>query len=610
MSNKTFTAIQNEIQGAIRHNLESEAMARGIDPEAVLGAFDAPDHRSLRDLFGSEPPLALVGFDTPGIQRYVFKVKRPGERQGGSNFIADFTREHEEAGGEGRKERTRSLRSLLESLKIRTEGIVFAGGGSGLVVVAAGQAARVVAAIEGALAERTGGDLKTAAARLSVWPIDLAGHSPAPGTSKTELSGSLAPPRSASRYARALAALYARLDHRRCEITPLGEGMTGEDVGNGKPCESCGERPGAIERKTRGDTVCKLCHMRGEEAGKEKNELEQAKTTLDLFPEGQSERRRLALVYADGSNFGAAFQEMTSPAEHRALSLAVDNAFRNAVKEALDRCANPPHQLPIQGGDDLVLLVSAEHVFDLTRVFVEKLERLLSIEHNPLLRDAFADTKRRLRGTLGAFGVGVGIAIADETFPDRLLLGYATELLKSAKNRIREERDQAATDKEHERSKPARSAIDFLVLRSGSPLNGSVQELREQHFERTPPSTAKNEPRLRLTRRPYTAPAFASFLAHTKLLAKTVPPTQIHALHRAVRQGFQESKSFFRYQHGRDTSKEDPHGWSAFRRACGVSLEDIDGLLWSEGQGGRYDTDYLDMVEIFDLFERTQEAHE
>jgi hypothetical protein len=116
------------------------------------------------------------------------------------------------------------------------------------------------------------------------------------------------------------------------------------------------------------------------------------------------------------------------------------------------------------------------------REIVPEIERHFDFTKDPRLRDAF-ENPGGLRTAIERLGVGVGIAIADHHFPMRFLLGYAKELLRSAKRKIRES--------------GCRSAVDFMVLTSGNPLSGSIRDLRHLRY-RVPARRA--EPELRLTR--------------------------------------------------------------------------------------------------------------
>ncbi len=510
-------------------------------------------------------------------------------------LVAGFTRPQEQ--------RPKSLSKILELLELDWGVVIFAGAGSGLLLVPKHRAEEVSDAIEGALKEATHGDLSTAAAHLLVWPQDLGLDDGSDSAGQPEQLDSpvadfLAPPLRTSAYARTLAALYAVLDQRRAEIIPLPQKVPATRQLD--RCQACWSRP-ATETRARGDDqerVCKPCLDRGQAAGELKR-IEQARTTYDLFPEEDQHKRRLAVLYVDGANFGGAFAQVSSPIQHRALSLAVEDAFAQALKDSLKNCGihEGRYQTPIRGGDDLVILLSAHHAFHFVRLFVPAVEQHLSLEHHPFFKNAFSGSSQELKHALDKLGVGVGIAIADETFPDRLLLRYAKELLTSAKKVIHE--------------KKTRSAVDFLVLRSGNPLNGSIDQLRQDHFQRAAGEKGQAKPALHLTQRPYAFADLCKFLDQVEHLARRVPTSQLHAVQRAVDAGYHESRSFFRYQNARDSKADSQSGWSAYRRARGVSLAQVDQLLWQKREDGVLTTDYLDAVEVQDLLNfELEAAHE
>jgi hypothetical protein len=233
----------------------------------------------------------------------------------------------------------------------------------------------------------------------------------------------------------------------------------------------------------------------------------------------------------------------------------------------------------------------------------------------------FPDASEEMRQQLTTFGLGVGIAVAPFHFPIEFLVDYAYQLLKSAKQRIRQgarqnvqqnvqgarQNVQGARQNVHSAQQNVHSAVDFLVLRSGTPLTTSIAELRRRHARRGPENGGAG--RL-LTQRPLSADDFAQQVRRARSLRQHVPTAQLQAMRREIRRGPDLSRSLWRYQHAR---AKDGQGWAAWREAEGCALAEVDTLLWQTtpppadaptGDGSSEDwltTSYLDTLEILDL---------
>ncbi len=583
----SYDDIQRDLAGAVQRALEAEAGHREISEPPGLFERAARDPGTgtgdLRELFGGSPPLALVAFDTPGIQDYVFKVSRPVDVFGGSQLVADFT--------DRDISKDFSLFRSLEKLdpKVPPEAVVYAGGGGGLILMPVHQLKPLLEALTDLLSRKTKGDLWTAAAAVAVWPGDL-DATPAEPPAVEGLAEVLGPLAESTRYAATTADLFALLGRQRSRRQQLGRAIPFER--HGERCSACGERPGKAKRHADGSVeyLCPACDVRRGHGSQTKKVSLQAKTFADVVRDLPVQQ--LAVLYADGANVGAAFQQLGSPAQHRALSQAVDAAFDRACNKAIDEIPVIKDdetfrtQTPIRGGDDLVLVLPATSALAAARVLMREVERAFDLAKVPLLRDAFAEAPEALRRAIAGFGIGIGIAIADHHFPVSFLLAYAKDLMKHAKKHLR-----AVC-----RADPGqRSAVDFMVLTSGSPLAASIAKLRERHYQ---PPPAGGEPGRHITRRPYTREAFESFLQRAALLRAEVPRSQIHALRQELPRGYALSRSLWRYQMAR---ARDGAGWAAYREAAGVALADVDSLLWQPEADGWVSTDLLDAVEVLDL---------
>jgi hypothetical protein len=592
---QTFQQIVRDQRAALAAALRSQAdhagvslpsdLAERLAEGAVIGGGAENEGLSLRELFSHQPPLALVAFDTPGVHDYVFRVRRPVDVAGGSHLAAALT-DPDRAGVASRLLETPfpAVQEILSQEGHPSGSSVFAGGGRGCAVVSAHRAASLRTAIERLLDGVTKGDLWTVTAELPVWPDDLGPEAAAstPGGPST------------SRYAAAVSVLMGRLARERSRRERFGETVEPK----APRCAACRRRRGTEIRRRVAESICVPCSVRRALGGKLKKNADEAKTFEDLVASGD---RRIAVLYADGANVGAAFQEIDSMARHRALSVAVEEAFDAAVLEITSSSALRDAddtllcQAPIRGGDDAVLILPARFAFDATSRLVRSVEAAFDLGANVLLRDAFQDAPDALREQVGRFGVGVGIAFGDAHFPIGFLVTYAEDLLKSAKRFIHAGAGEASSS-----PRRLRSAVDFFLLASGNPLSESIEQLRESHFRADP---RDQEPGRLLTERPFSIDAFERLLEEAENLER-VSPTQRFAVRQEVLRGFALSRSFWRYQHARAKPHE---GWARYRADRGAEIADVDGLLWHDaepsesGDGTWKSTRYLDALEVLDL---------
>lgn len=596
---QSFSAIQQGIEQACVTALLSQARAAGAECDRDL--FErcvrqdparpdqtAADAARLRGLFKAEPPIALVAFDTPGIQDYVFKVSRPVDLFGGSQLVADFTSREPSSNAASPSIFERLVKTGADVIP---ETVIYAGGGGGLLLLPAHKVKSVKKELAALLRGATAGDLLTATASIEIWPEDLSSDR-ANSTIEPSLEPALGPLRPVTRYAATISALFARLGRERSGSVRLAAPILAEQ--QIERCTACGDRTGAKRDGPGGEEeiLCPPCARRRQYGGRTKRDGLQARTFEDLVADLPV--KSMAVIYADGANVGATFQQLGSMAQHRGLSEAVDSAFRAARDAAVDECPLAEgdetlrFQSPICGGDDLVLVIPAIAAFQAASTLMREIESAFDLGNSGLLRGALKDAPEPLRDLIASFGVGIGVAIAGCHFPARFLFSYAKQLLASAKRHIRDAKRRASGD---------RSAIDFMVLSSGNPLSADIAELRAEHFS----VTARNgEPGLRYSRRPYTRAAFGRFVERAELLRRHVPPSQIQAMRQELRRGHALSRSLWRYQHARARPGE---GWAAYREALGVDLADVDGLLWEPdaGEEPALTTDLLDAVEVLSL---------
>ncbi|MEM9553454.1 MAG: hypothetical protein AAGC60_04295 [Acidobacteriota bacterium] len=567
-----------------------EATLRGLAPRRrILEDDDA----SLRMLFGDEPPLALISFDTPGIQRFIFGVQRPVDIEGGSRIVEAFVARDPASLDED--QRPYSLKHVLRA----AAGIawIYLGGGGGLLLSARGDAEEIIDTIESLLRDATGGTLTSVAAALPVWRGDLRSSDATGVVNDSELAALLGARVAPSGYVARLASLDALRRRRRGELATSSIDLP--SAASRRRCAACGERAGTRE-STKADLLCRSCAARRTVGARAKQGLDQAKS-YEVMVEGLDQGAevsdaRIAVLYADGANFGAAFRQVADPVEHAALSAAVDQAMRHAVEKATERALDEwpelregrlRYQTPLRGGDDIVLILPAR------AALVAALRLINGFETR--LTDA-CDTAGLDRPELARLGLGVGIAVADWMFPVQFSLEWARKLMVSAKRCLRGGLGEHCDD-------GARSAVDFTILRATEPLSVEIDTWRRGlAAQRSNEQGAATRSRDRLTRRPYTASGLREIARRAEALGRHVPPAQIHAMADAVGVGRAVSRNLWRAQHARS---QDGDGWAAYRKALDLSLEDVGEALWSRAPGSdetaEWSTDYLDQVDLVAL---------
>lgn len=144
------------------------------------------------------------------------------------------------------------------------------------------------------------------------------------------------------------------------------------------------------------------------------------------------QRGYIALIHADGNGIGQRYQAWRKKADHglsvgkaeahgehffHSMRVAVRRALQKALKKTFD--ATPrAYQLLMLGGDDLLLVCTASRALGFVQAYAEALQDFPLADGEPL-------------------SVGVGVAIAKDSFPFHRLHAVAEALADSAKQRYR-----------------------------------------------------------------------------------------------------------------------------------------------------------------------------
>ncbi|MBX3274754.1 MAG: hypothetical protein KF729_31100 [Sandaracinaceae bacterium] len=478
--------IQRTIDDARLRATFEAAGAPGAQAEAVLEerAEGLSDERS----------LALVAIDADAVQRTLLASPRPVTIAGASATLQQWDRD---------------LRKHDEVVPSEAT-VLFAGGGTAVVLAPARAAASLGAKLERAYAERM--HARATAAHVAVSPRELVSGPraltpPVDGLARLGLrpgGGGFGGCMANLAFALRTAKSAARAHFDVTEATSVAR------------CAETGDRPRAPGHDAKGDpwTVSEFARGHREAGRKEKAADEQARSLDDLLKRAKA--RRLAFICIDGAKIGTLLTGLTSLREYVGLSSTLDDAFSSVLLEDVQRelgIRPREHQVILAGGDDLLLVVPAEgrgerpNALELTRRIARRIE------------GAFADGPRD-----GKVGVGAGVLITSGGLPSRIAFDYARALCDSAKRAIDD---------------VDRSGVDFEVVLAGAPLSSSIASLREAR-ERTTDSFPKmgQSAMLRDTQCPYAIGRFEGLLAVAEALHEAkVGQSTLAAYTRALEQG-------------------------------------------------------------------------
>lgn len=506
--------IKGEIDRVIR-GLKELGLS-GEDAEAMM-------HGKGGERLPADKTLALIAFDADAVQAQIFASPRPVTIQGASLRLRAWDRDL----GTGKILAHRAV-------------VLFAGGGQAMLLTRAGEAEGVRQTLSEAFHSRTSGSPCTTAS-LALSPRELAAG--APRAQRLELTVEQQKrlgwsPQAGVGFGACMARLALAL--RQEKGTPQDHPFL-KEASSAARCEECGERPRLNEGR------CQRCQQNREAGAKEKRKWAQALSFDDVLGEPRapepddedgeeasgSDRRRarhLAFLRLDGKGIGAVLERLRTMAQYSAISLGLRRAFElEHPEDDLAGLGVPAgrYQLPIAGGDDLLLIVpgrwaqpSGNHgdALSLCSALLGRIERAFE---EPEIEGVFAEkAHREVLADVRKIGAGAGVVITSG-LPAKFCFDYAGELLRSAKEVISGDPG-------------ARSAVDFAVIRGGSAVSSSVTELRntgENVAELDLGGTLTGK--VRKTRCPYPLAAFNAMLERARLLAE-VPRSGIYGLRAAM----------------------------------------------------------------------------
>lgn len=474
--------MERDLVAELRVGFERALGAAATGAEAAVAEYIASGKGTLP---GSP---RLLAWDANSVHAFVFDTANAAGVRGASQRLVDLD---EELAGGG-------------PLGLIPEQVLFAGGGSGVAVVAEEQAAPAMEGLHRRFAEQT------LVATCSAVAIPLQAGEAIFGERMGRVGIELARDRL----------------------------VTGPDPEPAVPffaerCRVCGRRAAARSERRgfplRERFECEPCFRRIE-AGKVGVAEEEEPTDYAHIADRGGEGF-LGVVYLDGNGIGRALTGLDSPLEYRRFSRALSRILPESFAEVARRFglrqeatagAGTPrkghaYQRPICGGDDLVAILPGEVAVPFTRDLIARLEEA-------------ADADSALRGV--GLGASAGIAIGKVRFPIRQLVAEAEALLKVAKRRVYA----------GEEGRRERDALAFAVVRDGAQRADSAD----------PERWARGEGDLHLSGSPYTLEEMQ--LVSRRLAAfrqAEIGRSQLFALRRVATTGRAQLRSHLLYQVGR-----------------------------------------------------------
>ena len=518
-----------------------------------------------------EKRVALVSFDVDKIKEFVFATSKPLELQGASELVSQLTE--------------RWIDEILEAKGLTKANKLFAGGGTGLLIVPKDNAQELALEIQNRFAEETRTGSCTA-----IWqdfaPHELIAGPDPPSVNNINIPSGTKLILKEGNKAIPFGGIFQLLADRLREAKEEKLSIRFPPVsGILHRCESCG-----MESATQWDTVrtgetqdriCETCALKRSEGRDKRKRLESetpslqtALTINDIA--GTEDRKYFGVLHADANNMGRILSQLPSMVDYALFSQTVSNIMNQTVRDIVsDHRLKNSYQAPIVGGDDILLIIPAKKAAPVAQDLMSKIKK----NFNNAADQLGGHVAEHLRN----IGMSIGFALVPSHFAIRFASQYAEILLRLAK----EKRYEAGED-----------CIDYLVIKDASPLNVSVSELRELHFRREDPDRWT----LDLTDRPVTVSRFREMLDDIRKLRQAgVAQSQLYQIKTLLTQENPSVAALnIRYQWLRVES------WKQFCHLKGI--QDIAECIRKSGildrHNSTYRSSFLDLLELYEFMER------
>jgi hypothetical protein len=507
---------------------------------------------------------ALLSFDISAIKSYIFATDRLREIRGASALLDELNRVW-----------------IPEAIrKIAPEAqLIFAGGGSGLLVLDEAHLADAILLIKRTCRERT----EAVQIHLAAISIPQEVENAIDTKQKNRLG---------------LQLRLAKGETPALVTTPTHSFLL--------PCESCGDLyataarvdPDGGER-----AVCRACDLKIERDRQIKSNIDNdswpgfwerlrqnqrvrqaltGKRRADNFDELTSQGSPegiLALLYADGDGLGKLFSRIGTLEEMTSTSQAVEESLIEAVAESIvgplrlgDTAKILPFDILLLGGDDLVIATTADRAFGVAKMLVNSFH--------------LSATRRLGQNT----SVSIGISIANSHYPLHTLLELAEGALRHAK---RERFYRLRKNPESELP----GLISYILVGNASHSDFESYE-REELYQQA----ANGQAAVRRTSRPFTPDELDQMLEITAEASK-LPQNKLETLRSTAYMNYRQAILEGRFVLSRLREKQRPIVSSVMDQlAAGREVE----FPWIMNSDELINP-WADIVELLDFVKTTEE---
>ncbi|MGV3720920.1 MAG: Cas10/Cmr2 second palm domain-containing protein [Actinomycetota bacterium] len=357
--------------------------------------------------------------------------------------------------------------------------------------------------------------------------------------------------------------------------------LCGQEAASGRRGGAADEGPALICHvcQARGGSVFRPLQRRVVEAVNRARGLE-LRPVEDLSEIGRASEGYIGVVYADGNRMGERLLRIRTEPSLQGFSDAVRGGVWAAVTAVAGGLAARdreylPAEVPLVGGDDVIMIVPADRA-------LEAAENLVRTAADAIHAQMPAGVRSEL-GEQAQVSLCAGVVIAKDHVPIAGLVDLAHELCNTAKGRYRHELEKAAGDRE-----PA--CIDFQVITTASWRSESDHAELYHLGDR------------RLTSRPYTSTELTGLLQAARLLDEAgVPNGKLGDLYRSFWQGPARARAAYHTLLMRSTREQLEALWGA-EPLLGLGVE----APWKTDWSGRGScTPFPDLIELLPFLTRS-----
>jgi len=559
---------------------DKPVLSQDPDPVRAVTSF-------FRNDLGDEKALSLISADTDRVKSYVFETARLPEVRGAS---AQLTTLNEE-----------KIKALLwNNFRLPAECLLYAAGGSALIVAPTKIAGEIAESIQRAYLEETRAATISVVCRPTL-PREWVKGVEASGNDFGALVKQMGYDLRRAKESRAFHPFFYAPPYSRrcdsCEVRPVRPAENIEPDPDGSEqflCEVCirkricsrGQKSLYLKQFEEFlDTPEGTATPYGEHWTKVRRHSEvEPPRNLDKIGEAAQGKARgyVGVIYTDGNDIGRRLEESRTPAQYRTLSeelrrVTARATYRAVARQSLLKGANRgdgqrqwlhAFEIVAIGGDDVFLIVPGD----------------VALEVACTLCDEFG---REFNGKLT---MSSGVLIMREHLPIYYAREIVEMLLKSAK---RAGRQALATS-----DVPPPAYIDFQVITGDTNLSTDLEDFRRQVY--SGPSSLQDWQRL--TERPHTLVQLRQLLDVARWVKRQgFPPSQLYQLRQAVVEHIPLwSQNWYRYQLARDDPAQ-KNGWQQFHKQLFKTSPRAAAETPWRPRAEQWITPVIDLVEIFDF---------